>query len=114
MKDKDLARLKHMLDSTKAILVFLQGKIRSDLDDDRLLLSGIIRELEVLGEAAGKVSQKTQDQFPDLPWRQLIGMRNRLIHAYFEVDNEIIWITAKQKLPIFCEQLESVVSTIDA
>jgi len=70
--------------------------------------------LEILGEAAGKVSQKTQDQFPELPWKQLIGMRNRLIHAYFDVDNEIIWITAKHKLPIFCEQLEAVVSSMNA
>jgi len=77
MKDRDLARLQHMLDSTKAVLNYLQGRKRSDLDDDRLLLSGIIRELQILGEAAGKISQKTQDHYPHLPWRQLVGMRNR-------------------------------------
>ncbi len=81
MKDKDLIRLKHMLDSAKAILQFLQGKARVDLDRDRLLLSGIVRELEILGEAAGKITQITQELFPKIPWRQLVGMRNRLIHA---------------------------------
>ena len=81
MKDKDLARLKHMLDSTLAILEFIKGKDRLDLDTDRLLLSGIIREFEVLGEAAGMISKNTQERFSLLPWRQLVGMRNRLIHA---------------------------------
>ena len=110
MKDKDLVRLKHMLDSTRSILQFLEGKQRKDLDDDRLLLSGIIRELQILGEAAGKISEKTQDLYPGLPWRQLVGMRNRLIHAYFDVDNEIIWATVNNNLPIFYEQLEVIVS----
>lgn len=66
MVDKDLARLQHMLDSTNAILSFIEGKNREHLDTDRLLLSGILRELEILGEAAGKVSQKTQDRFPEV------------------------------------------------
>jgi len=103
-----------MLDSTKAILNFLQGRTRSDLDSDRLLLSGVIRELQILGEAAGKISQGTQDLYPDLPWKQLVGMRNRLIHAYFDVDNEVIWMTAKNNLPGFCGQLEIIVSQIEA
>ncbi|MFS8562883.1 MAG: DUF86 domain-containing protein [Rhabdochlamydiaceae bacterium] len=86
MKGKDLIRLKHMLDSTQAILDFIRGKTRNDLDHDRLLLSGIIREFQILGEAAGKISPKIQESFPTLPWKQLVGMRNRLIHAYFDVD----------------------------
>ncbi len=109
-----IARLGHMLDSTRAILTFLQNRKRSDLDSDRLLSSGIIREFMILGEAAGKISEKTQKQYPELPWKQLIGMRNRLIHAYFEVDNEIIWMTAKNKLPNFCIQLEAIVSEMEA
>lgn len=113
MKDRDLARLKHMLDSTKAILIFLHGKKRIDLDTDRLLLSGVIRELQILGEAAGKISQKTQDLFPNLPWKKLIGMRNRLIHAYFDVDREIVWNTAKDHLPAFYGQLEAIVMHLE-
>ncbi|MES2273405.1 MAG: HepT-like ribonuclease domain-containing protein [Chlamydiota bacterium] len=56
---------------------------------------------------------KDKDLFPDLPWKQLIGMRNRLIHAYFDVDHEIIWTTARNKLPVFCVQLESAVSQME-
>ena len=75
MVDKDLARLQHMLDSTNAILSFIEGKNRENLDTDRLLLSGILRKLEILGEAAGKISPRTQNRFSEIPWKQMIGMR---------------------------------------
>lgn len=77
MDEKDLVRFQHMLDSANAILAFTKGKTRKSLDSDRLLLSGVLRELEIIGEAAGKISQTTKDCFPHLPWRQVIGMRNR-------------------------------------
>lgn len=110
MNDKDLIRLRHMLDSVKAILGFLRGKKRKDLDTDRLLLSGITRELEILGEAAGKISQTTKDLFPDIPWKQLVGMRNRLIHAYFDVDHDVLWSTITHDLPVLCKSLERATS----
>ena len=110
MVDKDLARLKHMLDSTNAILSFIEGKNRENLDNDRLLLSGILRELEILGEAAGKVSQETRDRFSDIPWKQMIGMRNRLIHAYFDVDHGVVWKTVTDVLPLFSERLKKMIS----
>lgn len=103
-----------MLDSSKTILSFLQGKKRVDLDNDRLLLSGVIREFEIIGEAAGKISEKTQQQFPNLPWRQLTGMRNRLIHAYFDVDTEIVWTTAVNDLPTLCKYLHHAVTTLES
>lgn len=67
MIDKDLVRLQHMLDSAKAILSFIEGKKRENLDSDRLLLSGILREPEILGEAAGRVSEATKERFFELP-----------------------------------------------
>ena len=113
MKSKDLIRLKPMLDSTQAVLEFLQGKNKSDLDTNRLLISGITRELEILGEAAGKVSSPTQLLFSDIPWKLLVGMRNRLIHAYFDVDHDIIWSTVTNDLPKLCKQLEKAISQIE-
>ncbi len=64
MESKDLARLKHMLDSTKAILTFIKGKRRASLDKDPLLLSAVLRELEIIGEAANRVTEKTKKRFP--------------------------------------------------
>lgn len=109
MEAKDLARMKHMLDSVEAILSFIKGKRRASLDRNRLLLSGIIREFEVLGEAARQVSDQTISRYPKWPWKQLIGMRNRLIHAYFDVDCDIVWKTAKEQLPLFKKQLEDAI-----
>src|ERR1700733_14163210 len=109
MVNKDLIRLKHMLDSVCAILKFIEGKNRADLDTNRLLSSGIMREFEILGEAAGKVSQHIQDKFPELPWRQVIGMRNRLIHAYFDVDHDVIWKTIQESLPPLQNLLQQIV-----
>lgn len=109
MEAKDLARLKHMLDSVNAILSFIKGKRRASLDNNRLLISGIIREFEVLGEAARQISDQTVHSYPKWPWKQLIGMRNRLIHAYFDVDYDIVWKTAKEQLPILKKQLEDAI-----
>jgi uncharacterized protein with HEPN domain len=111
MSNKDLIRLQHMLDSTVSILEFIKGRKRKDLDQDKLLAAGIVRQFEVLGEAAGNVSQQTRNRFPEIPWKQLIGMRNRLIHAYFDVDHDIVWQTAMD-LPSFLNQLEQTMCAL--
>jgi len=102
-----------MLESVHAILTFLKGKRRASLNSNRMLSSAVFREFEVLGEAAGKVSLKTRKMFPELPWNQLVGMRNRLIHAYFDVNYDIVWKTVKDHLPSFAIQLESIVDELE-
>lgn len=102
-----------MLDSTMAILTFIKGKRRASLDNNRLLASGIIREQEILIEAAGQVSEKTRKQFSGLPLKQLIGMRNRLIHAYFDVDHDIVWKTVKDYLSTLRDDLENAISQFE-
>lgn len=109
MENKDLARLKHMLDSTEAILAFAKGKQRTSLDKDLLFQSAVLRQLEIIGEAAGRVSEKTKKKFSHLPWKELVGLRNRLIHAYFDVDHDIVWKTIREYLPSFLKHLQEVV-----
>lgn len=106
---KDITRFKHMVDSAQAILTFAKGKRRSDLDKDRQLLSAVLREFEVLGEAANRISEKTQKLYPTIPWKEIIGMRNRLIHAYFDVDHDVIWNTIRDYLPGFLKQIQQIV-----
>ncbi|MBS0625496.1 MAG: DUF86 domain-containing protein [Verrucomicrobia bacterium] len=113
MENKDLVRLKHMLDSTEAILVFSKGKRRASLDKDRLFQSAVLRELEIIGEAAGRVSEKTKKRFPQLPWKELVGIRNRLIHAYFDVDHDIVWKTIREYLPFFQECLQKTIDSFE-
>ncbi|GAB5411222.1 MAG: DUF86 domain-containing protein [Chlamydiales bacterium] len=106
MESKDLLRLKHMLDSTDAVLAFSKGKRKESLKKDRLYQSAVLRELEIIGEAAGRISEKTKKKFPQLPSKVLVGMRNRLIHAYFDVDLDIIWTTIREDIPHFKPNLK--------
>lgn len=90
MLNRDFVRFQHMLDASLAAVSHLSDKSREDLNNNRLLLNGIVRELEILGEAASQINSTTREKFLQLPWREMIGMRNRLIHAYFDVDKQTI------------------------
>ena len=79
-----------MIESCEAIFSFIKGKKRIHLDSDKLLVAGITRHLEILGEAANAVSKKTQENLPNIPWRKIINARNFLIHAYFDINYDII------------------------
>lgn len=111
MRRKDFFRLKHMHESCEAILSFMHGRTRLDLEHDRMLKSAVIRELQVIGEAAGKVSRHTQSQY-HLPWHQLIGMRNRLIHSYFVSDEEVIWVSVKKDIPRIKHILDNILDKV--
>lgn len=113
MENKDLIRFKHMLESAQAILSFSQGRKRMDLDKDRQFLSAVVREFEIIGEAAGKISKKNQKRFPEIPWKDTVGMRNRLIHAYFHIDHDVVWRTVRDYLPSLCQHLEQIVTVLE-
>lgn len=87
-----------MLDATEAAQRFIQGRSRDDLDHDQMLLFALVRAIEIIGEAAAKVSDETRMGI-GLPWSAIVGMRNRLIHAYFDIDKDVLWATALQSLP---------------
>ncbi len=102
----DTILVRDMLDAAKEAVSFVQGKQRGDLDKDRKLVLSIVHLVEIIGEAAGKVSKKFQDAHPEIPWPVIIGMRNRLIHAYFDVDLDRVWDTVRDDLPPLIVQLE--------
>lgn len=108
MSNRDYVRFQHMLDASQAAVSHLTGKSRQELDQNRLLLNGVVRELEILGEAASKITPNIREQFSLLPWREMIGLRNRLIHAYFDVNNQTIWLVVKESLPPLISQLEKI------
>lgn len=87
----DRTRLGHMLLYAQDAQRFAQGRVRADLDTDRMLYLAVLRALEVIGEAATRVSQPLQDQHPEIPWAQIIALRNRLIHGYDAVDPDRLW-----------------------
>jgi uncharacterized protein with HEPN domain len=108
MQKDDRIRLQHMLDAANEALSFIQGKIRADLDKERMLVLSLIRELEIIGEAASKVSPETRSQTNKIPWQDITGMRNRLIHAYFDVDLNTVWSTVTKDLPVLKAELQKI------
>ena len=108
---EDIVRVHHMLDAAKEAFSFVQGKKRGDLDKDRKLVLSLVRLVEVIGEAAGQVSKELQAAHPEIPWLAIVGMRNRLIHAYFDVDLDRVWDTVKEDLPPLVAGLEKIIST---
>lgn len=109
MVNRDLVRLHHMLDCSKAISQFANRRNRQDLDTDRFFASAIMREFEVLGEAASAISKETRSRFPHIPWKAVVGMRNQLIHAYFDIDHDIVWKTIQTALPDLIPQIEQAI-----
>jgi len=80
-----------MRDYANEVLGMIQGRGRADLNSNRMLNLALVRLLEILGEAAGRVPSEDQAKYPQIPWPQLIGLRNRLIHGYDQVDFDILW-----------------------
>ena len=102
-------RLRHMLDHASEAVGMVQGKTRSDLDTDRQLNLSLVRLLEIVGEAAGRVPNVECVKYPDIPWPEIVSLRNRLIHGYDRVDFDILWQIVTQDLPPLIDILEQVV-----
>jgi uncharacterized protein with HEPN domain len=103
MRRDDLIRLRHILDAATEALRFARNRRREDLDHDRQLVWALIKAIEIIGEAASKVSQESQDLLTNIPWRNIVGMRNRLVHAYFDINLDILWKTVVEGLPPIAE-----------
>lgn len=112
MVNRDLARLYHMLDCAMSISKFSEKKQRQDLDLDRFFASAIMREFEVLGEAASAITVETRSKFPLIPWKAVVGMRNQLIHVYFDIDHDIIWKTIQTALPDLIPKIEHAIKIL--
>lgn len=106
MSHKDnYIRLRHMLDATEELVGFISGKSYDDLLMDRALQHVCLHCLQIIGEAANLLELDFRDKHPEIPWRSIIAMRNRLIHAYFDVDLSIIWDTITINIPTLFTQL---------
>ena len=103
-------RLHHMLDASKEAVSFFEGKERDQLDTDRKLALSVVKCIEIVGEAASNVTKEYRNQHPEIPWQLIIATRNRLIHGYFDIDNDRIWNTVKKNLPQLINSLTSIIS----
>lgn len=108
----DTTRLHHMLDAACEAIVFAQGHTRIDLNGDRMLVLALVKAIEIIGEAAYQVSPETREQWPGIPWEDIIGMRHRLVHAYFAINLDILWGTVRDDLPPLVDALQEVLGAV--
>lgn len=103
-----------MLDYSREAVSLTQGKSREDLDTNRLLNLALVRLLEVIGEAASKVPKEECSRYPEIPWSEIVSLRNRLIHGYDQIDFDIIWQILTRDLPPLIAQLERIIYQADS
>ena len=111
MRKDDSVRLLHMLEAAREALSFTENKTRESLNTDRKLALALVKDIETLGEAAANVSSERRVELPEIPWNKIIGMRNRLIHAYFEIDLDVLWKTITEDIPLLISRLEKIASS---
>jgi uncharacterized protein with HEPN domain len=106
-KKSDTIRLRHMFDACHKAMEFLKGRDRSSLDQDEKLALALVRLIEIIGEAAAKVSIEVQFKNAEIPWKDIVGTRNRLIHGYEDVDLDIVWQIVTEDLPVLSGNLRT-------
>jgi len=111
MRRDDLIRIRHMLEAGQKAVSFAAGRTKADLDEDDMLAFALMKAIEVMGEAAGKVSSGSKEQFDEIPWPHIVGMRNRLIHGYDDISLDILWKTVTSNLPPLIQALDRIIAS---
>ena len=106
--EKDNLRLYHILEAVDAAESFIVSISKEEFDNDYEKQSAIIRQFEIIGEAASHLSPEFKKRHKDIDWSKVVGMRHKMIHDYFEVDKDIVWFTAVQDLPILKKQIKKI------
>jgi uncharacterized protein with HEPN domain len=110
MNERDHAYLRDMLDAAREAMGFVRGLDSGALETDRKLALALVQEMAIIGEAAGRISPEVARSAPGIPWPKIVGMRNRLIHGYREVDLEVVWKAVTEDLPSPVAELERLLN----
>lgn len=114
MLKPDIVRLQHMVDAANEALSFIADRSRTELETDRALALALVKSIEIVGEAASRVSRELRSQSPEIPWADIITMRNRLIHSYFDVNLDIVWQTVTFELPPLVARIQKLLDANDS
>jgi len=99
-----------MLEAAEEALGFVAGLSRANLQSDRQLTLALMKSIEIVGEAASQVSAATRGACPEVPWTEIVGMRNRLVHVYFDIDLDRLWDTTREDLVPLVTQLRRILA----
>jgi uncharacterized protein with HEPN domain len=113
MKRDETVYLKHILDAIAKVETYLMGVDETAFKRSSLIQDGVIRQIEIVGEATRRLSRTFRVQYPETPWDDIAGMRDKLVHDYFGVDIDKVWLTALDDLPILKAQIERILTTIN-
>jgi uncharacterized protein with HEPN domain len=108
MQPDDRIRIQHMLDAAQEALSFSKGLDRHQFSHDRMRILSVIKSIEIIGEAAKNVSKEVRQQSSEIAWQDIAGMRDRLTHAYFDINLNIVWETIQGDLPLLVKQLATI------
>lgn len=108
MQHKDIIRLRHIFDETGEIERFVKGYSFEDFRKDSKTVHAVMRAIEIIGEAASKISPEYKAEHDQIPWNQIVGMRNHLVHVYFDVDYETVWKTVQEDIPHLVDLVEKL------
>jgi uncharacterized protein with HEPN domain len=111
MRSRELSYLKDMLNSAKLAQEFVKNTDMQIFESDLMRQAAVTRQLEIIGEAARRISTESQTEIADIPWRQIVGMRNRIIHEYDRLNFERIWQTVQVSLPPLIITLEKIIQS---
>ncbi len=110
----DTIYLQYILESITRIEEYLEGIDKATFDEVHLLQDGIIRQLQIIGEATSRISPGLSERYPDVPWSNIVGMRHKIVHDFFEIDLDVVWVTATERVPKLKEQLQQLLGELDA
>ncbi len=113
-KREDDEALRQMREHAAEAVDMVRGRRRADLDADRMFMHAMTRLAEIVGEAAARVSDELRDRTPEIPWADVVGMRNRLVHRYHDVDLTILWETVQDDLPSLVERLDRLLADAES